>query len=155
LCFANERNIWLDVGYQLPPLSYHATTTKNWGINFGRHIPLKEYCLVCRFQSEINHTMTTGCAEGVVGVYKSTQQAELGMLPFLPTAAAALVLADMAKLSRKDFPLSDNFVQFSFRAANTSFLHYHRPPEHCFVCRNYDAGIYPASIKEIRFWHFS
>ena len=49
LCFANERNIWLNIVHELPPLNYHATTTRNWGINFGRHIPLKEWCLVCRF----------------------------------------------------------------------------------------------------------
>jgi hypothetical protein len=123
LAFANEENIWLDIQNELPPLSYHAATTQTWGINFGRHIPLKEYCLVCRFERRFNHQLATECGAGVVSVDDNGRET-MGMLPFLPTAAATLVLADLAKLSIGVFPVNENVIEFSMRNTKGSFLKY-------------------------------
>ena len=53
LCLANENSIWSTIQNNYPPIVMHATTNKNWGTNFGRHLPLKEWCIMCRFESEV------------------------------------------------------------------------------------------------------
>lgn len=155
LCFANEKNIWLDIQQALPPLTYHSTTTKNWGINFGRHIPLKEWCIVCRFESELNHHMTAKCAEGDINANPGIDKEILGMLPFLPSVAAILVLADLAKTASQDYPLNENFIQFSMKTNNGSFLKYQNYPKPCFACEDYDETIYPIRVKRTKYWNLS
>ena len=135
-------------------IAFHATTTKNWGINFGRHIPLKEWCLVCRFESEIKNTMIPTCAVGVVQIDSQLKEI-LGMLPFLSTAASVLVLADLAKLSLDGYPVNKDFIQFSMRSIEGVFITYQNPRRPCFVCKNHDASIYPTAIKTSKHWHLS
>ncbi|MEZ5199301.1 MAG: hypothetical protein R2764_23835 [Bacteroidales bacterium] len=53
LCLANERNIWSTIQNNYPPIVLHATTNDSWGINMGRHIPIKEWCILCRFKDEL------------------------------------------------------------------------------------------------------
>ena len=99
--------------------------------------------------------MHTECAQGVVGVDPNTQKETLGMLPFLSAAAAILVLADLAKLSKPNFPLNENFIQFSFRTKHSEFVKYQRPPDPCIICTDHDQNTYPAVIKKSKYWKLS
>ena len=66
LCLANEDNIWSSIQVQLPPITLHATTTPSWGVNFGRHIPISEWCILCRFKSHLRDTITYPCETGKI-----------------------------------------------------------------------------------------
>lgn len=143
LCFANERAIWPSIQHNCPPLVLHATTTRNWGINFGRHIPFKEWCIVCRF-GMIQLNSTPICANGSI---QNEQREEeiLGTLPFLAPAAAAHVLAEILKVNMGiDYPCNKNFLQFSLKNNGLSFQTQQLSPKpDCPVCSLQDIRDYP------------
>ena len=119
LCLANEQNVWATIQSNIPPLTFHVTTTPNWAINFGRHIPKKEWCIMCRFSKDIDHHFTPPCSEGEI---KNPGKAIVGVLPFLSTTAASLILAEMAKIQLPDYPVNNDFVAYSAKTAGSDFL---------------------------------
>lgn len=156
LCFANERNIWEDVQYNLPPLCFHATTNKNWGINFGRHIPLKEWCVVCRFErnSDKPKDPVFGCSTGVIKD-ESNGKEIIGMLPFLSAASAILVLTDLSKLTTSGFPINHNFTEFSFKSRTGMFLNIPNGKKPCYVCETQPMTLYKKFRSETKYWWLS
>lgn len=156
LCFANERNIWQDIQYNLPPLTYHATTNRNWGVNFGRHIPVVEWCLTCRFEKEIDRPIDLefGCSAGVIK-YAKTGKEIIGMLPFLSAASSLLVLADLAKLSLHNFPIDYNFLEFSFATRSGLFVNLPNKRKPCFICETQDPGLYEKIRSDTKYWYLS
>nr|WP_281719618.1 ThiF family adenylyltransferase [Nitrosomonas nitrosa] len=149
LCFANERNIWSSIQFNCPPLVLHATTSKNWGINFGRHIPFKEWCIVCRF-GMVQLDSTPTCAEGSAKNEQGDDEI-LGILPFLAPAAAVQVLAEMIKLNMiHEYPLNKNFLQFSLRNNGMSQFQLQQmsPKIDCPVCSGHSRSDYPESIRQ-------
>jgi hypothetical protein len=154
LCFANDKNIWSTIQYKLPPITYHATTNKSWGTNFGRHIPLKEWCIMCRFNEEIKHEFVPVCSEGVIA--KKNQEEILGILPFLAPASAIIVLAELTKLSCKDsYPINNNFVEFSMKTSTGRFQQFQRKAQPCYVCSDQSIDLYPQNIKETKYWYLT
>jgi len=156
LCFANERNIWKDIQYNLPPLAFHATTTRNWGVNFGRHIPLREWCLVCRFEGDLDtkKELNLGCSEGLVQ-NAITGEETIGMLPFLSAASALLVLVEMAKLASESYPINRNFLQFSFKSREGLFLLLPNKKKPCFVCGQQTSDLYNQIRETTKYWYLS
>ena len=150
LCLANERKVWLDVQYSMPPLTYHATTTKSWGVNFGRHIPIKEWCLICRFKDEVNHVMVPTCSEGVIGNSDNGEEI-LGMLPFLPPIASVILLADIFKIN-SGLVSEFNYAEFSLRNQTNGIIKLPRVPDPCYVCRDFTEAVYPEKVKESKYW---
>ena len=155
LCLANERNVWSTIQNNYPPVVYHATTTRNWGINFGRHVPTKEWCIMCRFRNQIEHTFSPICGEVQVKNSDMESRPALAVLPFLPAASSILVLAEMAKLGLQRYPVNGNFVQFSMKGAkNSDFMNWQRSPDpECYVCKSQHLDIYPQEIKNSLFWN--
>lgn len=93
----NEDGAWASVPFQLPPVVLHGTTTSGWGFGAGRHIPRLEDCTLCRLPRPAA-AFRGPCAQGEVA------EVEMGppvraSLPFLSAASAAVVLAEMLKLS--------------------------------------------------------
>lgn len=156
LCFANERNIWEDIQYNLPPLSFHATTNKNWGINFGRHIPCKEWCLVCRFEKDLHRhkEIEFGCSKGLIKNEKNGEET-IGMLPFLSAASALFVLIEMAKLPLQEYPINYNFTEFSFATRNGLFMNLPNKRKPCFICKAQSLSLYEKFRGNTRYWHLS
>jgi hypothetical protein len=156
LCFANERNIWQDIQYNLPPLTYHATTNRNWGINFGRHIPVLEWCLTCRFENEIGKPIDVefGCSTGVIK-NETTRKEIIGMLPFLSAASSLLVLTDLAKLSSNNFPINYNFLEFSFATRCGLFVNLPNKRKPCYICKTQDDGLYKHFRRNTKYWYLS
>jgi len=154
LCLANQGTIWADIQHNLPPIVLHATTTPNWGVNFGRHIPRKEWCILCRFSEEIKrlHSFTPECGRGTVAVENCTAPI-LGVLPFLSPLAAILLLAEMSKMAFSNYPVNANFVEFSFVASIGNFLASTGQINEDCICLRQDIRTYPEPIKKTKYWH--
>jgi hypothetical protein len=151
LCLANERNIWETIQQNLPPAVLHATTTVNWGLNFGRHLPKQEWCLLCRFGNEVKPQFTPPCSQGIIPAKESNEKQILGALPFLSPAAALLVLADLIKLSAR-INLDHNFVQYSMRSHASTFVKMTRQPDPNCICQDQPLITYPEVIKKTKYW---
>jgi len=149
LCLANEQNIWSDIQNNYPPIVLHATTTPNWGINFGRHIPKKEWCIMCRFSNEIDNSFTPVCSEVEI---KKEETPVLGVLPFLSPTAAVLVLAELGKMSTQDFPVNNNFIQYTMKTTDSQFISYQRSADKSCICQDQDINDYPEEIKTTKYW---
>ena len=107
----NEDGAWAEVPFQLPPVVLHGTTS-GWGIAFGRHIPRVEDCTACRLPRPTAE-FRGPCAEGDLPVAESEQPARAS-LPFLSTAAAALVAAELLKLQQGSNGSLPNAVSADF-----------------------------------------
>jgi len=154
LCFANEKDIWPTIQNNYPPLTFHATTNKSWGTNFGRHIPVKDWCIMCRFQNEIKQTFTAVCSEG--NVSRNPEKEILGTLPFLAPTSSLITLAELIKLNLySDYSTGPNFVEFSMRRNSGKFMAAQRPPKGCEICNNQEVDIYPSYITKSKYWLLS
>ncbi|GAA4459326.1 hypothetical protein GCM10023189_32870 [Nibrella saemangeumensis] len=142
VCFANDRNVWSTIQANYPPLTFHATTTKSWGINFGRHIPEREWCIMCRFHKEVEHTYVPVCGQVEVPKPKTPAQETLAILPFLSPASAIIVLAELAKLDSASYPVNENFIEYSFKRHRGFFLSTNNGPKRCYVCKDQSQAIY-------------
>lgn len=151
LCLANERNVWSTIQSNLPPVVYHATTSPNWVVNFGRHIPQKDWCIVCRFGID-NYDYTPKCSTGIIKETVDKSEPHLGTLPFLAPTAAVLILSELIKKNcYQNYPLSpENFIQFSmnFDEMNEFILIKKNKLESCQVCRSQSLTEYPDSFKQ-------
>lgn len=154
LCFANQGTIWSDIQNNFPPVVFHATTNVNWGVNFGRHIPKKEWCILCRFSEESQslHKFAPKCGKGSV-VEKKGEQPILGVLPFLSPMSAILVLAEMAKMASSSYPINANFVEFSLKRSIASFLPSIGSIKEDCICKEQEIEIYPEQIKKTKYWY--
>lgn len=154
LCLANEQNIWSCVQHNFPPLVLHATTTSNWGLNFGRHIPLKEWCIMCRFGNEIEHEFTPECSTGHLEVGNKNQSV-LGVLPFLSTASATLILSELAKVGMTEYPINKNFIEFSMKTREGSFQQMQRNGKQDCICTEQTLELYPSEITKTKYWELA
>lgn len=128
LCFANDKNIWHTIQNLYPPTVFHATTSRSGGINIGRHIPLKDNCIVCTFYQITNDTYVPKCAEAEIKVInQETKKEEVhpSILPFASPAAAILSLAELIKfkLVNKDDRVPENVLEFNITTNRGVFLY--------------------------------
>ncbi|MBI4744219.1 MAG: ThiF family adenylyltransferase [Actinobacteria bacterium] len=150
LCLANDQNVWATIQNNFPPIVIHATTTINWGLNFGRHVPKKEWCIMCRFSKEIKDTFIPPCSEGMIN--NETQEEPIyGVLPFLSPASAIILLAELAKIGRGTPLAKDNFIQFSMKGKANKFISSRRSPDKDCICKDQDLKIYPKEIIKTKF----
>ncbi len=96
ISLTNEDAVWAELPFQLPPAVLHATTTSEWGFGAGRHIPRVEDCTLCRMPRP-EAEFRGPCAEGEIA--QGDRPAVRAALPFLSTAAASLLLAELMQLS--------------------------------------------------------
>lgn len=117
ISLTNEDGAWATVPYFLPPVVLHGTTTSGWGFGAGRHLPRQEDCTLCRMpRPEIKFRAI--CANGEIpndDVNAPTAEAATASLPFLSAASAALLLAEVIKLSvaNADSRFADGVVKGS------------------------------------------
>lgn len=150
LCFANEKNIWSTIQNNEPPIVLHATTSPNWVVNFGRHIPFDEWCIACRFGIEESQYLPV-CSTGISRI-DSQEEEKLGILPFLSPVAAVLTLGELIKLSQfqdKGYPLNANFIQFSLKnVMETKLIGMQMAPKvDCYICSAQDVNSYHEGYK--------
>jgi hypothetical protein len=151
LCLANEKNVWATIQNNLPPVVYHATTSTNWVINFGRHIPQRDWCIVCRF-GITDYSFTPKCSTGIITDNKERAETHLGTLPFLAPTAATIVLSELIKKnSCKEYPfIPENFIQYSmnFENMNEFMLIKQNKNATCPVCKQQSLSDYPDHFKK-------
>lgn len=149
LSLANEQKVWSTIQDNFPPLTFHAATTQSWGINFGRHIPIQEWCIMCRFSDEIESDFHPPCETGEIP--SNNNQKILGTLPFLSPAAAILIMADMAKLANKQFPINKNFIEMSLQRPFSKIIVQKSPVTNC-ICNSQSSSLYHKYRQNSKFW---
>ena len=110
---ANEHGIRWELQNRVPPLMVHASTGRSWNVNFARHIPGRDDCLVDRFEG-LHEKPTFRCAEGNI-----VTKGPIGIdaaLPFQSFFAGLLVATDLVRLGLPHYPHTRNFAHYSFRA---------------------------------------
>jgi hypothetical protein len=158
LCFANEHNIWSTIQRFYPPISFHATTSKSWGLHIGRHIPLVENCLVCTFKHQLETEFKPDCSKGAIPtaanqVESKEDASHTAILPFLAPAAAIITLAELQKLLLYQHS-NYNTILFNMGSSEGGFLHDHDRFGGCFVCKDQEA-LYSRFGPFGKFWHLS
>lgn len=107
LPLANERGVRLAIAQSAPPLLIHASTTRNVGASFGRHIPGRDDCLAERFAgAEVAPQFRCSTAAIKVTPEKQIDAA----LPFLSFVAGALIVADLLRLKLDGYPQVSNYA---------------------------------------------
>jgi hypothetical protein len=109
---ANEHDIRWQLQNSYPPLMVHASTGRNWNVNFGRHVPGRDDCLADRFEG-FRAADSLRCSEGEVPTPKGASVD--AALPFLSFWAGLLLAADLARLGVRGYPHTPNFGNYSFR----------------------------------------
>lgn len=155
LCLANEKNVWSSIQQNYPPLVLHATTTKNWGTNFGSHSPISEWCIMCRFHDEIKSESALVCSESIIKVNEEGEEI-LGVLPFLSPTSAAMVLAELGRLTVNTNKFNKNSINLSFRTTPLNYIikTQKSPNKNCPICPNQDPNIYPLERTKSKYWKY-
>jgi hypothetical protein len=109
---ANEHDIRWQLQNSYPPLMVHASTGRNWNVNFGRHVPGRDDCLADRFEG-FRAAELLRCSEGEVPM--PTGATVDAALPFLSFWAGLLLAADLVRLGVAGYPHTPNFGNYSFR----------------------------------------
>ncbi|MCH8902487.1 MAG: ThiF family adenylyltransferase [Bacteroidetes bacterium] len=154
LCLANERNIWSTIQANYPPLVFHATTNSSWGINYGRHIPFKEWCLLCRFRGLLETDFTPEC--GTSFIAKNSKVETLATLPFLSPTSSVVLLAELLKLSLGKMEMDYNYIGFSLKPTGSAQFQLlpEKPKADCPYCRDKEYSNYSELNKGSKYWAF-
>jgi hypothetical protein len=113
LPLANEHGIRWDLQNRVPPLMIHASTGRNWNVNFGRHIPGRDDCLADRFEG-LEEKPSFKCSGGQIQI--DGDKPIDAALPFLSFFAGLLIAIDLVRLSIPGYPQTPNYGNYSFRA---------------------------------------
>lgn len=97
ISLTNEDGAWGEVPFHLPPIVIHGTTTSGWGFGAGRHIPIREDCTLCRMPRPFAE-FRGPCGEGEIAPGEGAKEIRAS-LPFLSTAAAALMMSGYMQLN--------------------------------------------------------
>lgn len=138
----NENGVWGQLPYQLPPVVIHGTTTSGWGLALGRHIPRVEDCTLCRMPRP-EAVFRPPCAEGEI-VATPERLPVRASLPFLSSAAAALVVAELCKMPYLHRMVTPNSVSADLLYGLQALISIQRGPDlKCPGCR----------ISQSKTWH--
>jgi hypothetical protein len=109
ITLTNEHGVWTELPFLQPPVLLHATTTSGWGIAVGRHAGNGDDCTRCRMPIQ-KEEFRGPCATGAIANSSEGEPAPRAALPFLSTAAAALLLAECHRVRRYQRDGSPNQV---------------------------------------------
>ncbi|MFD0940192.1 ThiF family adenylyltransferase [Pedobacter boryungensis] len=148
MCFANDFDIWSTVQNLYPPVVFHATTSRSWGINIGRHIPLKDNCIMCTFQNLSKVIFVPKCAEVELTApdesiieNQEEQEPHASILPFLSPSAAIVAFAELIKLINGKVD-KENSTQFNMATYLGDFVEDQQKAKNCDICRGQSEAIY-------------
>ena len=132
---ANERDVRHLIQHHVPPLQVYGSTGRDWNAFLGRHIPLREDCLACRFPASPLSAPPMACGTGRADLATSARAHEPdAALPFLPTAAATLAVAELFKVAAGIARPGPNFACLDFRGAMDKFFAAQQGPRAGCVC---------------------
>lgn len=156
ISLTNEDGAWAEVPFQLPPVVLHGTTTSGWGFGAGRHIPGREDCTLCRMPRPAV-AFRGPCAQGEIAPAAEDRGPIRASLPFLSTAAAALVLAGYLQLAEGPESVSlPNDVSVDLGAGLPAVVAIQRgPTAGCRGCRALGSGAWRQLGGRSRFGRYS
>jgi hypothetical protein len=132
---ANDRNVRHLIQHHIPPLQVYGTTGRNWDAFLGRHVPISEDCLACRFPAQKTRP-AFACGTGNLPTANAEAVVSDAALPFLPIAAATMAVAELAKLGDEGFPINENFACLDFLGALDDFVVTQRAARPDCICRH-------------------
>ena len=148
LPLANDFGVRFSMQSNVPPLMIHASTTANWGVNHGRHLPGTDDCLADRFPDEGSAADLT-CATGETIV----QDERIGAaLPFCSLFAGLLVTAELLRLQLPDYPQAPNFALFDWYATLDTIQKWDKAPRLGCICRQQNRDFHRTFNKTTRHW---
>jgi hypothetical protein len=131
LPLANKFGVRLAIQNNVPPLMIHASTTSNWGVNHGRHIPGRDDCLADRFPTEVLSD-DLACATGQVEMSDTIVDAAL---PFASLFAGLLITADLVRAQLPLYPQVPNFALFDWYGSLDAIHAWDKKPRAGCICR--------------------
>ncbi|MBI5021129.1 MAG: ThiF family adenylyltransferase [Ignavibacteriales bacterium] len=147
LPLANDHGVRWSMQNNIPPLMIHSSTTLNWGVNHGRHIPGRDDCLSDRFPETVRVDALT-CSTTQI---KTNQGSIDAALPFISMFAGLLVTADMVRAQMTDYPQIPNFALFDFGCGFKEIQMWDRKPDlKCICC---DQRKYQHINKATKYWN--
>lgn len=157
LALANEERAWQSMAHNFPPLVVHGTTTGDWRVTLGRHIPFVEYCLHCRFGNGNDETPSMICGKSKTTVRSQDESEEVhASLPFLSGAAAALVAGELLKAQKSSYRSQPNYVEADLKGPLGSILSMQRSAKSdCRACANIPQDAWRDRIEDSRYFFLS
>ena len=152
LLLANEDNIYSDIQHNYPPIVLYGTTTAGWGINLGRHIPLREECVLCRYPNTTAPAFK--CATTKVAVPKTKQQIDAS-LPFLSMAAGVLTVAELIKVQMDEYPVQGNFAFLDLMGSLDFVDVRQKDKSELCVCHSQNVEVYRSLLNNSRWGKLS
>jgi len=131
LPLANEFGVRRAMQHNVPPVMIHASTTSNWGVNHGRHIPGRDDCLLDRFPDEVSAASLT-CATGQVTTSDTAIDAAL---PFASLFAGLLIAVDLVRARLPEYPQVPNFALYDWYGPLDTIQAWDRRPRPGCICR--------------------
>lgn len=155
LPLANEGGVRRSMAKQFPPVMVHGSTSSDWEVYLGRHIPLQDYCLHCRFpssQAEPDYPCSTGKSATQQEASTSSREDPDPSLPFLSAAAAVLVVGELFKLGAPGYIEHPNYVCGNLHGSmDTLIALSRRPSDNCPTCRHAPEGRWAERIQGTRY----
>jgi hypothetical protein len=144
LALANEHGVRRSMQANYPPVTIQASTGRNWGVQFGRHIPFVDDCQLDRFPEEPAGPLK--CADGPVKA--ASCKLVDAALPFSSFTAGLFVAAAVARMAIGELNRGPNMCLLSFEPKFDLLTMDRRPAERC-LCRKASRPIWE------RIWHAS
>lgn len=133
---ANERNVRFSIQRNFPPVAVQASTGANWSVNYGRHDPEIDDCVLCRFPVDGASDSGLACATSAIPTTEGDHVD--AALPFASLLTGVLVVAELARRTLLQHELqTPNFVLFDFFPPGFSLVTQNRSPLASCDCRNH------------------
>ena len=150
---ADEYDVRRTIENNYPPMMIYGTTTSDWGANFGRHIPFKEDCLLCRYPPQLIQPKMP-CGEGTITIQNQKTTVSVA-LPFVPLFSATMMVAEILKLQLDQYPCNENFVFADLKGTLKVIDHRKRSPKPQCTCNRRHRNVFKELNGETRFAHLS
>jgi hypothetical protein len=151
LPLANEHGVRWSMQNNVPPLMIHASTTANWGVNHGRHIPGRDDCLMDRFPQDVVKENLECSTASVKTVDASVDAA----LPFLSLLGGVLIVADLMRLQTDGYPQVPNFALLDLGGNFDHIQAWNRKPRPGCICKSYPKALHEKINGNTRYANFS
>lgn len=148
LPLANDFGVRFSMQNNVPPLMIHASTTANWGVNHGRHLPSTDDCLADRFPND-GTSADLVCATGETIVQDERIDAAL---PFCSLFAGLLVTAELLRLQLPNYPQVPNFALLDWYATLDTIQKWDKAPRSSCICREQNRDFHQMFNKTTRHW---
>lgn len=148
LPLANEHGVRSSMQNNVPPAMVHASTTSNWGVNHGRHLPHTDDCLADRFPDNVN-AADLACASGEI--IEQEEQIDAA-LPFCSLFAGLLVAAELLRLQLPIDPPVPNFALIDWKGTLDTVQKWDMLPKPGCICREQDQSVHERFNKATRLW---